>query len=107
MRNGSPVIFGAPASQKKKKKNSPVSIERRKDVGFYKVMTLCNSWDKHPSLGEAKEVALSRSFIQRDKRFIVAIDSFGGKMMVCYALNGVLYDAEGYLYERKEENDTY
>ena len=75
-------------------------------MGFYKVMTLCNSWDKHPSLGEAKEVALLRSLIQQGKRFIVAIDSFGGKMMVCYALNGVLYDAEGYLYERKEENDT-
>ena len=102
MRIGSPVIFGAPASQKKKKKNSPVSIERRKDVGFYKVMTLCNSWDKHPSLGEAKEVALLRSLIQRGKRFIVAIDSFRGKMMVCYALNGVLYDAEGYLYETEE-----
>ena len=75
-------------------------------MGFYKVMTLCNSWDKHPSLGEAKEAALLRSFIQRDKRFIVAIDSFGGKMMVCYALNGALYDAEGYLYERKEEDET-
>lgn len=73
-------------------------------MGYYVANTL-NGWKRFIQLRDAKKAVLESSRKCKDTRYYVCDGSRIGPV-VCYALGGELYKADGYLYERSDSDDT-
>ena len=72
-------------------------------MDFYIALTP-KGWKRFALLKDAKESVLESSRANRNVRYPVCV-GMRDKRMVCYALGGELYRADGYLYERSGDND--
>lgn len=72
-------------------------------MDFYIALTP-KGWKRFAFLKDAKESVLESSRANRNFRYPVCV-GMRDKRMVCYALGGELYRADGYLYERSGDDD--
>ena len=72
-------------------------------MDFYIALT-SKGWKRFALLKDAKESVLESSRANRNVRYPVCV-GMRDKRMVCYALGGELYRADGYLYERSGDDD--
>ena len=71
----------------------------------YYVANTLNGWRRFIQLSDAKKAVLECSTKNKGSRYYVCSGSRIGPV-VCYALDGELYKADGYLYERSDSDDT-